>query len=289
VKGKNGKIGWIAVLVVALGMSARTVAAADAPERIVSLNLCADQYLIELADKDQIAALSPLARNAMLSLHAEKADAYPVVPSRAAAVIAKRPDLVITSAFTGGATVAMLKRHDFRVLELRPTETFADVIAEIRTIAAAVGYPERGEAMIAALKRRMPAETASPGPDAPTALYYQRRGFATGTDSLINTVMEAAGLKNLMAEMQTAGTRRLSLESVVANAPDILIIDAPADTPDLGSAVPHHPALARLIPPERRVRLSPKLLFCAGPAMADVIDRLKSRVTEITKAGKTRQ
>ena len=42
-------------------------AQAAAPRRIVSINLCADQYLLALADRDQIVGLSQWAHNPAMS------------------------------------------------------------------------------------------------------------------------------------------------------------------------------------------------------------------------------
>jgi len=44
-------------------------AAMGSPQRIVSTNLCADQYLIALADKSQIAGLTLFARDPSLSFY----------------------------------------------------------------------------------------------------------------------------------------------------------------------------------------------------------------------------
>ncbi len=49
--------------------------AADAPRRVVSFNVCADQLVIALADPGQIVALSPYARDPAISVVAEKARA----------------------------------------------------------------------------------------------------------------------------------------------------------------------------------------------------------------------
>ena len=50
-------------------------AAAGLP-RIVSLNLCADPYLMAFADKTQIAALTHLSRDPDMSAYAEAAQAF---------------------------------------------------------------------------------------------------------------------------------------------------------------------------------------------------------------------
>ena len=52
--------------------------AANGLPRLVSLNLCADPYLMAFADKNQIAALTHLSRDPDLSAHAEAAHHFPV-------------------------------------------------------------------------------------------------------------------------------------------------------------------------------------------------------------------
>ncbi|MGH6782919.1 MAG: ABC transporter substrate-binding protein, partial [Sphingomonadaceae bacterium] len=62
------------------------------PQRIVSLNLCADQYLMALADPQQIAALTPFARDPDMSAGAAMARKLPVARGHAEEVLARNPD-----------------------------------------------------------------------------------------------------------------------------------------------------------------------------------------------------
>src|SRR3546814_16554437 len=86
----------LTVLAIAMACS---VAAAAQPRRIVSMNMCADQLLIELADRGQIAALTELSRDPVLSFHADRAQSYPVADSRAEEVPMMRPDLIASTPF----------------------------------------------------------------------------------------------------------------------------------------------------------------------------------------------
>src|SRR3546814_20668453 len=83
----------LTVLAIAMACS---VAAAAQPRRIVSMNMCADQLLIELADRGQIAALTELSRDPVLSFHADRAQSYPVADSSAEDVLMRRPALVVS-------------------------------------------------------------------------------------------------------------------------------------------------------------------------------------------------
>ena len=62
---------------VCLSLSHAAFAASGLP-RIVSLNLCADPYLMAFAAKSQIAALTHLSRDPDLSAYAEAAQAFSV-------------------------------------------------------------------------------------------------------------------------------------------------------------------------------------------------------------------
>jgi len=72
------------VLLILLGLLMACPASAQAPWRVVSFNLCADQLVVALADPEQIAGLSPYAADPNLSVVADKARAFrPILPARA--------------------------------------------------------------------------------------------------------------------------------------------------------------------------------------------------------------
>src|SRR6188508_3078471 len=89
----RGRMRAFAAIVFLLLASAS--AHAEAPRRVVSFNLCADQLVVALADAGQIAALSPYARDAHLSVVAEKAKAFPSIGWSAEGTVALGPDLVL--------------------------------------------------------------------------------------------------------------------------------------------------------------------------------------------------
>src|SRR5690348_4552850 len=78
-----------------LMLLAATPALADPPRRIASFNLCADQLVVALADSNQIAALSPYARDDHLSVVAERARHFPALSWSAEGTVALSPDLVL--------------------------------------------------------------------------------------------------------------------------------------------------------------------------------------------------
>ena len=85
-------------------------AATAKPMRIVSLNLCTDQVLVDLVEVRRIAALSFLARDANLSAISARARTIHQVRGAAEEVLSLDPDLVLAGTYTTPATVDLLRR-----------------------------------------------------------------------------------------------------------------------------------------------------------------------------------
>lgn len=213
------------------------------PRRIVSLNLCADQLVLALADRDQIAGLTHNAADKNMSAGAAKARGLPILSTSAEQVLAIDPDLVIGMPARRSAAMGVLKGQHYHMLDLKTANRLEDIYASIRKAAAAVGHPERGEAMIAQMDVEL-AKIPRPGAGK-VAAYYQRRGFMTGTGTLIDDLMKRVGLVNLAGRLHKPVLAQVRIEEMVAAQPDFLIVESATDTvTDQGTEMLHHPALA---------------------------------------------
>jgi iron complex transport system substrate-binding protein len=220
-------------------------------ERVVSLNLCTDDYLVLLAP-ESVAALSPLAHDPSLSVVADRARRLPWIRPDAEAVLALHPDLVLAGPYGAQTTLAAVARRGLRVERTGLPQDFAGIRAETRRIAAALGAPDRGEALL----RAMDAELAGiPAHPPVRALYLEARGYAAGAGTLEAAVLAAAGFVNAGAG------GRPGLEAIAEDPPQLLVVPEAPDYPSLATELLRHPAL-RGIP---RRPLPPALLACAGP------------------------
>ena len=166
---------------------------ACAADHVVSLNLCTDQMLVLLAP-EKIAALSPLSRDPALSVVAPQAAHLPVVQASAEAVLRLHPDLILAAPFGAQATLALLAQEGLPVLRIDLPADFTGIRQQTRALANALGVPERGEALLAAMDATL---AALPHRDhAPHAVAWEPRGYTAGPGSLMDAVMRAAGLIN---------------------------------------------------------------------------------------------
>ena len=227
-------------------------------DRVVSLNLCTDQWLVLLAP-EKVAGLSPLARDPALSFVAAEAARLPVVRASAEAVMALQPDLVLGARYGARTTLALLERAGLRVERLDLPEDLPGIRAAIRATADLLGVPDRAAPLIAAMDAALPA----PGPPI-QALVWEPRGWTAGRGDLMDAVLRAAGMVN------TGNGGRVGLEALLRHPPALLVVPEDTAGVSLATEMLTHPAV-RDIP----VRTIPtRLTICPGPFTAEAVKRL---------------
>lgn len=249
----------------------------DAPRRVVSLNLCTDQLAMLLLPRERVAALSHLAVDPDLSAVADQVGDLPLVRGEAEDVLRLRPDLVLAGSYTARAAVRLLTAHHVPVLQVDLVRDIDGIRTELRRVAAATGREARGEALIAAMDRRLAAVATEIGddPHRPSALVLAPGGFAAGAGTLTAAVMAAAGLRDYAADHGLSGFGYLTVEGIAADPPDLFIIQPDGSgPPSLAGTLLTHPALLRALPPERRFTVPARLWECGGPTVADAVEML---------------
>jgi iron complex transport system substrate-binding protein len=247
---------------------------ADSPQRVVSFNLCADQLVVALADSNQIAALSPYAQDRHLSVVAERARAFPTLDWSAEGTVALGPDLVLIGPNDRRETRRMLNALNIPVADVALVTDIATARDQILSIAARLGHPERGEAMVRALDDARSRLAAVARPIAKTALVVERGGYVEGPQSLVATLLAEAGLR-LPAGAPPGYGGYMSLEMLLVTRPDVLVLkDPPLQAEDQGALFFTHPAVAALYPANRRIALPTRYTLCGGPALIEALDYL---------------
>jgi iron complex transport system substrate-binding protein len=256
--------------------------AAGSPKRIVSLNMCTDELVLRLADRSNIASITWLSRDPMSANVADLAENVPINRGLAEEIIPLDPDLVVAGTFTTRAAVAMLKQTRLPVTEFGVAHSVADVRAGIRKMAALVGEPARGEALVASFDQRLASIGNSVPARRPTALVFNANGFTVGAGTLVDDIMTRAGLDNVAAHMNLGNYMQLPLETVVRSAVDVLIISARRDgPPSLATALLDHPVLSKLGPKTHIVVLPTNLWSCGGPEVAEAIALLHAAAEDV--------
>ena len=257
-----------AARVIALGaycVAAPGFAAPPLPT-VASINLCADQHVLALADAEQILTVSWLAADPEESLFATEAQRHTLNYGTAEELLRFDPDVVIAGTYTSPFTRTLLQRLGYRVVELAPEVSVADIEQNVQIVAELLGQPARGEQLIAQMRAAVRAIEEQRTGRSPAAIVVRPGGFTVGAHSLAHELMILAGTRNVAAEQGLDRWGSLSMEALLRSAPDLIVLTRYRRAqPSLANAVLEHPALERLGTVRRTVTIPSALWACGLP------------------------
>lgn len=204
------------------------------PTRIVSVVVFADEVLLDLVSHDRIAGLDKWVHDEGLSSAVkEAADVKPIIEMNTESIAALKPDLILMPNAYRDDLVATLEDMGFRVYVYKNARRLGEVEEMIRSIAAAVGEKEKGEALIAGFQKDMEAvkRIKKPGGDHKVrALLFLRFGAIGGEGTVYNDALTALGLHDCYNDVRKtsaiaqASSSILTKEEVIQANPDIFLL-----------------------------------------------------------------
>lgn len=199
-------------------VAAAVTAPAAAAPRIVSLDQCADQYVLALAPRDEIAWVSKRALNAD-SNQRLRAVGLPEHRATLEAALGARATIAVRYWTADARLPDALRRQGVEVVQLDEANDFAGIRANVRKVAAALSEQPAGEALIGRMDAELSASRGAWG--GARALYLTPGGFTAGRDTLVAAMLGAAGLVTAAAGV---GYRPASLEQLVLDPPRALVL-----------------------------------------------------------------
>lgn len=189
-----------------------------AAPRVLSLDQCADQYVVALSPRPDIVGLSKRATHADSYLAAQ-AQGLPQRRATLESALAARPEVVVRYWGGDARLLADLRRRGLTVVEIDDAADFAGVRGNIRRVAASLGDGPAGERLISDMDARLAA--AAGAGRGRGALYVTSGGDTMGAGTLIDAMMRAAGFTNLAPH---PGFGVISLEQLVLRPPAAIIL-----------------------------------------------------------------
>lgn len=254
-----------------LVLMATVPAWAQAPQRVVTLNLCLDQLALRLAAPGQLVGVSYLSRDPRLSVLAEQARGIAPVRARVEAILDLRPDLVIFDSAAHAGIKGLVRRAGVPILEVPWAAMLEEAEGQIARLAGALGRHDAGRALVDDMRNQRDT-LAWRGPPTAVAAVLQANGGTTGKGSLMDQLLRLSGYRNLAAELGVPAYGRWSLETVLAGQPDLLVLDADSNLdPARATEFVDHAALKSLTGRARLVSVPMKYSICAGPESFDAM------------------
>ena len=256
------------LLVVACLALAASAAHGAPPRRIVSLNPCLDAILLDVADPAQIVALSHYSTDPAEFAMADRARPYRHIWGDAEEVATLKPDLVLVSGVGAMQLMDVLPRLNIRYAAFTVPQTIDQSVAQVRQVAALVGHPERGDALVARIQAALKAAAPAPGEPRLSAVIFENRGLVSGPHTLASELMSRTGFDNAAPRYGLKQSVNLPIEQILADPPQVLLSGRldPGE-PSWADRVLSHPAVASLRGRMRKESFPETLLFCAGPVL----------------------
>ncbi|MEO0591391.1 MAG: ABC transporter substrate-binding protein [Pseudomonadota bacterium] len=241
----------------------------------VSLNPCLDAILVEVADAEQILAISHYSHQpGGSSLSPKKAARFVSTGGTAEEIVALQPDIVLASVFLPPATKAALERAGLRIETFGSPTTLEESAEQIDRLSDLVDHPV-ASAEANRLKRDVlgdsdPSIRASErrSSAAPSVLLWQAGQIVAGQETLIAQLIKEAGFASHSEALGLGHADFVTLEQVLSDPPDLLLVAGDS----LGQ---QHPALAQL-EGTRVHAFDPSLFYCAGPSIGDARAELRA-------------
>ena len=252
---------WLAGAAAAMAVASPSMAGPT----VVSLDQCADQYVLALAPRADIKGLSYRARAPDSYLRAAAAG-LPLRRTDLESVLAVRPQVVVREWGGDSGMVRRLQVRGVEVVGIDDATDFAGVRSNIRRVAAALGHAPQGEALITQMDAELAGARGAWG--GRRALYLTPGGFTAGTGTLIGAMMQSAG----MADAANApGFGPAPLEDLVLHPPDAVVLgffDRASNSTQHWSLA-DHPALKTNLRGRVVASLSGAILGCPAWFAAD--------------------
>ena len=242
-------------LIVASAQLALSNTYAEVDERIVTIGGAATEIVFALGAGNSVVAAD------LSSIYPPQVRELPMVGYvrniSPEGVLSMSPDLVIATGALGPPTARkMLERLDIDIIWLPNLSTPEELLSSIKTVSERLALTEAANALIEQVNLGLAQSEANSSnwtKNIPSVLFLleppgkSTPGMGGGLDSKANTLIDLAGGKN--AANRFAGFKPVSMESLVAMNPDIILVgqsDRHGGSPESIQAMIATPALSEV-------------------------------------------
>lgn len=255
-------------------------AAADNAD-IISIDFCADQYLLALADRSRIQAVS-FEAGGPRSFYGDRAVGLPTVNGSVEELIEMRPALVLRTWRGGARAVKILERLSIPTY----TPTFFMSVEQgfevVKATAKILGEDAVAERLVAGYQKRLAAlKSAKKYPL--KAAYMTPSGFTAGMGTYVNDIIHLAGFETIADEIGIKSWAPLPLEKVALTPPDFVVATFFGD-PDIH--VSHwssgrHGVYKKLMGDLPVIDVPSRHLSCSGLFAVDAAEYIRAEAIEL--------
>jgi iron complex transport system substrate-binding protein len=215
------------------------------PLRVASLNLTADEILVEILPEGRLVGVTRFADEPGTSNVVGRVP--PGVPRLARAdlerLVALGPDLVVVSQYTDADVLSQLEKSGMRWHRMEGLDSLAGFREAILSLGRVVGEEAAARALVARYDARLASlRRLLAGARKPRVLYWANPHTA-GARTAIGAIIEAAGGENVGRTLGLEGIAPLGAERAFLADPDVVLVGAAFETV---ASLREHPLLGQM-------------------------------------------
>jgi len=215
------------------------------PRRVASLNLTADEVLLEILPRGRLVAVTRFADEVGTSNIVGRVTSEVARFPRAdlERLVALAPDLVVVSEFTVADVLRQIEQSGIRWHRMEGLDSLAGFRESMLSLGRAVGEEKAARALAAQYDARLAALShLLEGAERPRVLYWANP-YTAGAHSAIGAIIEGAGGENLGRTLGVEGIAPLGGERAFVADPDVVLVGASFENAD---SLRKHPLLGKL-------------------------------------------
>lgn len=239
-----------------------------AGEKIVSLNACTDEWLLQLALPSQIAGVTRFNHSELSNQILEANPQIPYLRSEIESILRVDPQIVLAGPFSSAELVAQLNRLNVSVLNIPVPRNWDELETVMTQVADLTNGDKNLKRIQGKIKRLKAFQVQSPWKNK-KAVFWSAAGHVSGKNTFENTILETLGMENAA---QFEGFSFFSLERLIALNPDVVIV-----TQDfaLKNSWSHetlfHPALKKALPDLEYLYFPGEAVSCASEYTVEIL------------------
>lgn len=248
---------------------------------VMSLDYCADQYVLSLADRNQIIALSAAAED-LYSYHRERARGLPKSRSSIAEVVTAGPDIAVQTYSAAARMGEITEKAGVKLLSTTYGRDVDTMFTNVSLIANAIGQNEKAAALIQEYKVRLEQILNSPRSNL-TIAYVTPSGFTAGADTFVDDIIGLSGFNTYASTRNYHGWLELPLEDMIIDPPDIIItsfFDSNMNSQSRWS-LSRHNYLLKMMEDKPTIHLPGALMACDGLFLIEAAEQIRAKAAEL--------
>ncbi len=241
----------------------------QAAQKIISLNLCTDILLIQLAAKSQQLSLTHLVKD--MSSHLSIPKTAQFNRGLVEEVILFQPDISIVHTFTNHTTVQRLQKLKIPMLKLKAAQKIEDIYYNLNQVGQAIGRETEARQVIQNMQTQL---QTMPQLQQQSVLIFYPNGFTVGQQTLVHQIVARLNLHNVVQDIQFWG--KISLEQILYYHPKFIILSTEnTDKPALATRLLRHKILQNI----NQIEVNNHFWQCGSPLILQAMQHISQKIS----------